>query len=87
MAATRTEVLREGIRALAAADISALQRLTEEVREATGPRSEGDRAEGERLRQTLDTLLTLTERNVRLLRGMCGRLTTTPGSAAERRRA
>ncbi|MGA8111754.1 MAG: hypothetical protein WBD46_13205 [Acidobacteriaceae bacterium] len=61
--------MRQGIQALARADPSSLARLTEAARATTGPENETERLEAERLRRTLQTLLALTGRNLRLLRG------------------
>jgi len=69
MAVKRAEIMREGIQALASADPWSLARLTEAARATTGPENETEKAEAERLRRTLQTLLALTGRNLRLLRG------------------
>lgn len=66
------ELLGEGINGLAHADAAQLEGLAEAGRTARGPETaEEQRVARERLR-TLGYLLTLTRRNLRLLRGAGG---------------
>lgn len=64
------ELLGAGIKALAHADAAELEGLAEAALEAVGPRTAEERMTAREELRTLGYLITLTRRNLRLLRGV-----------------
>lgn len=66
------ELLGAGIDALAHADAAQLQRLAKTAQEAGRPANAAEQGTAQERLRTLGTLLRLTRRNLRLLRGADG---------------
>jgi hypothetical protein len=68
-AVTAAEVLRAGIQALAHADVERLEELAAMATAVRTSENRGDRRRAREGLRALECLLTLTRRNLRLLRG------------------
>jgi hypothetical protein len=80
------EILEAGIRALAHADADRLQMLADAAREADGPRTADEQEMARVGLRTLEYLITLTRRNLRLLRGASGGTASLSQGALPQRR-